>query len=172
MKNQSKINAEDSVDQAAADQPVANQVDEVEQLKIQLQRVAADFDNYRRRTDDERKQLVALAQAQTLLELTPVLDNFRRATDHLPADLQGNNWVTGVLYVEKQLEQIFEQFGVCKIKTVGEVFDPKLHEAISQESSDDVAENHIIAEVEGGYMLKEQVLKPAKVKVSSGSAKD
>ena len=140
--------------------------DRAQELEAQLMRVAADFDNFRRRTEEEKRQLISLAQAKTLLELTPVLDNFRRATEHLPTELQGDNWVIGVLYVEKQLEQIFEQFGVQKIKTVGELFDPKLHEAISAEASEQPAQT-IIAEIEGGYMHNGQVLKPAKVKVSA-----
>lgn len=139
----------------------------ITELEDKLKRTLADFDNYRRRTEEERKQLVSLAQARTLLELTPVLDNFRRAAEHLPTELANNNWVTGVLYVEKQLEQIFEQFGVQKIKTVGEVFDPKLHEAIGHEASD-LPEGQIIAEIESGYRLNDLILKPAKVKVSSG----
>lgn len=157
---------EDTVDMAQETQ--SSDRDEVAELKAQLQRLAADYDNYRRRTEEERKQLIPLAQARTLLELTPVLDNFRRATEHLPADLKDNNWVTGILYVEKQLEQIFEQFGVQKIKTIGEAFDPKLHEAIGSEPGDKPADT-IIAEVEGGYTLNGTVLKPAKVKVSAGS---
>jgi molecular chaperone GrpE len=139
----------------------------IAELEQQLQRVAADFDNFRKRTEDEKKSVYAIAQATTLLELTPVLDNFRRATDHLPEHLQGDNWVTGVLYIEKQLEQIFEEHGVTKIKTVGEAFDPQLHEAVSTESSDQPAQT-ILGELESGYLLGDKVLKPAKVKVSSG----
>ncbi len=151
------------------DQPAnhtAESAKRIAELEVQLKRVAADFDNYRRRAEEEKKQLIGLSQARTLLELTPVLDNFRRATDHLPADLADNNWVTGVLYIEKQLEQTFEQFGVLKIKTVGEFFDPSKHEAVSSEPSDQ-PENTILAEIEGGYMLNGLVLKPAKVKVST-----
>lgn len=138
------------------------------ELQNQLKRLAADFDNYRKRVNEEKKQIVELAQAKTLLELTPVLDNFRRATEHLPAHLKDDSWVMGVLYVEKQLEQIFEQFGMQKIRTIGESFDPRFHEAISQEPSQEIAANCIIAEVESGYMLDGIVLKPAKVKVSTG----
>lgn len=143
---------------------------ELDELKNQFQRLAADFDNYRKRSEDERKQLVPLAQARTLLELTPVLDNFRRATDHLPEYLKEDNWVTGVLYIEKQLEQIFEQFGVVKIKTVGEVFNPTYHEAVAKEANVTSEAGIIIAEVESGYALGNTVLKPAKVKISASKA--
>lgn len=136
-------------------------------LEEQLKRLAAEFDNFRRRNEEERKQLIQLSQVKTLLELTPVLDNFRRAADHLPEHLQQDNWAIGVLYIEKQLEQIFERFGLRKIKTVGETFNPKLHEAISHES-DALEKDRIIAEVEAGYQFNDQVLKPAKVKVSRG----
>lgn len=136
------------------------------ELEGQVARLGADFANFRRRTEEERSQLTKMAQAQTLLELAPVLDNFRRATDHLPTELKDNNWVTGVLYVEKQLEQILEGFGLQKIKTIGEQFDPRLHEAIESVESDKES-NIITAEVEAGYLLGDQVLKPAKVKVSN-----
>lgn len=135
-------------------------------LEAQLKRVMADFDNYRRRSEEEKKQLSSFVQAQTLLELAPVLDNFRRATEFLPKELESNNWAVGVLYVQKQLEQIFEQFGLEKIKTIGENFDPRLHEAISMESVEGTEPNKVLAEVESGYVLKGQVLKPARVKVS------
>jgi molecular chaperone GrpE len=141
----------------------------IEELEAQLKRVAADFDNFRKRTEEEKKVGFKLAQAQTLLALTPVLDNFRRATEHLPEHLKEDKWVTGVLYVEKQLEQIFSEIGVSKILTVGEEFNPERHEAVSTESCDTVPANCIIAEYEGGYMLDGHVLKPAKVKVSSGT---
>jgi molecular chaperone GrpE len=149
--------------------PVEPDVNErITELEKQLKRVAADFDNYRKRTESEKKLSFQLAQAQTLLELAPVLDNFRRATTHLPDTLRDDKWVTGVLYIEKQLEQIFSEFGVEKIKTVGEAFNPELHEAVSHDPSDSIPENEIITEVESGYMLQGQVLKPAKVKVSRG----
>ncbi len=140
----------------------------IQELENQVKRIAADFDNFRKHADKEKKSLFQLAQARTLLELTPVLDNFRRATEHLPEHLKNDNWVTGVLYIEKQLEQIFESLGITKIKSVGEPFDPNLHEALSTEPSGSVAKDHIIAELESGYTLDGHVLKPAKVKVSSG----
>lgn len=142
----------------------------LETLETQLKRVAADFDNYRRHAEAEKREMYKLAQASTLLELTPVLDNFRRATTHLPEHLANDNWVTGVLYVEKQLEQIFESLGVTKIKTVGELFNPQLHEAVETEPSETVPVDHVTTELESGYTLNGKVLKPAKVKVSTGLA--
>ena len=153
---------------AAAQDTSVDQLAQISQLQDQLQRLAADFDNYRRRAEEDKKHIVPLIQARTLLELAPVLDNFRRATEHLPKELQGNNWVTGILYVEKQLEQIFERLGMVKIKTVGEPFNPELHEAVETEVSDTVPADHVTVELESGYTLNGQVLKPAKVKVSSG----
>lgn len=154
------------------DQP-DNQTNEsnerITELETQLKRVAADFDNFRKRTEEEKRDLFKLAQANTLLELAPVMDNFRRATQHLPEHLANDNWVTGVLYIEKQLEQIFEQFGVTKIETIGKKFDPRLHEALSTEANNEIPANHIMAEFESGYQLNGTVLKPAKVKVSSGN---
>jgi molecular chaperone GrpE len=164
--DETPLNAEETAE-AIAD-TASDTDDKIAQLEDQLKRTAADYANFRKRTEDERKQLIPLAQANTLLELTPVLDNFRRATEHLPEHLEKDNWVTGVLYIEKQLEQIFEQLGVTKIKTIGETFNHEFHEAIGEETSTTVPANHIISEVEGGYTMNGKVLKPAKVKVSSG----
>lgn len=150
--------------------PTSKKISKIAQLEAQTKRIAADFDNYRKHAEAEKREMYKLAQASTLLELTPVLDNFRRATDHLPSELEGNNWVTGVLYVEKQLEQIFEQLGVTKIKTVGELFNPQLHEAVETEHSDTIPADHITQEIESGYMLGNKVLKPAKVKVSTSKS--
>ncbi len=141
----------------------------ITELEAQAKRIAADFDNYRKHAEAEKREMYKLAQASTLLELTPVLDNFRRATTHLPEHLANDNWVTGVLYVEKQLEQIFESLGVTKIKTVGEPFNPQLHEAVETEHSDTIPADHITQELESGYMLGDKVLKPAKVKVCASS---
>lgn len=144
--------------------------DKIAQLEAQAKRIAADFDNYRKHVEAEKREMYKLAQATTLLELTPVLDNFRRATTHLPEHLANDNWVTGVLYVEKQLEQIFESLGVAKIKTVGELFNPQLHEAVETEPSDTIPADHITVELESGYMLDHKILKPAKVKVSTSKS--
>ncbi len=169
-KTKKELNTED-VAPVVDDQPNDTTLpDELQLLEDRYKRLAAEFDNYRRRTEEERQALVGMVQARTLLELTPVLDNFRRATNHLPEDLKGNNWVTGVLYVEKQLEGIFEQLGLQKIKTVGEPFNPQLHEAIETEPNETIDKDHICSEVEAGYQLNGKVLKPAKVKVSSGKA--
>lgn len=140
----------------------------IAELETQVKRIAADFDNFRKRSELERKTIFQFAQAQTLLELAPVLDNFQRATEHKPKELEGDNWVAGVLYIQKQLEQIFESHGVTKIKTTDQLFDPALHEAMSHDHDSKVPEHSIISEIEAGYMLNGQVLKPAKVKVSSG----
>lgn len=137
------------------------------ELEGQLSRLGADFANFRRRTEENQSQLTMMAQAKVLLELTPVMDNFRRASEHLPAELKDNNWVSGVLYVEKQLAQIMEAFGLEKIKTVGEKFNPLWHEAIEMVENEASADT-VIDEVEAGYMLASKVLKPAKVKVSKG----
>ncbi len=140
----------------------------LQELENQLKRVGADFDNYRKRVNEENQSISSLSRAQALLALTPVLDNFRRATNHLPAELKDNNWVTGVLYIEKQLEQIMTDFGLIRIPTIGQKFDPSVHEAVGYEPTPTIEANCITTEIESGYTLNGRLLKPAKVKVSSG----
>lgn len=140
----------------------------VGELTLGWQRCQADFMNYRRQVEEDRKKLIKMANADLMMEIIPVLDNFQLAAKHIPAELEGNNWAQGIKQIEKQLEDILASEGLTKIKTVGEEFSPELHEAIEHVESDQPA-NTIIGEITSGYEFDGQVLRPAKVKVSSGN---
>lgn len=168
----------DKYDHARQEAPASQSADDLKdqaldqqsELDAQLRRLAADYDNYRRRTEAERAELAVTISIRTLLDFAPVLDNCRRAAAHLPAELANNNWATGMLYIAKQVEQIFEQYGLERIETVGQQFDPRLHEAIEKVTDSQVPVDQIIEEVESGYRLRasQKVVKPARVKVSAG----
>ncbi len=133
------------------------------------QRAQADLVNYRKRADDEKKMLMQFAHGDMILQLLPVLDNFKRAAQHVPP-VDGNdqlkNWVTGVQSIEKQFEMILQSNGVTQIVVnPGDPFDPNKHEAITSEESDQQADT-IIAEIEPGYLIHDKVLRPTKVKVA------
>lgn len=143
---------------------------ELNELKASLLRVQADFENFRKRTDQQKIDLLKYANEELILEILPVLDNFRRSTDHIPAEIQNNNWVQGMKLVEKQLEDILSQSGLKKIEIkIGDDFNPLLHEAVTCEKSNQFAEDKTLQIIQDGYTLNNKVIRPTKVKVCKNS---
>lgn len=157
MAGNSQKNAPDTQKTAALKQ-------QLEDLTQALQRERADAVNLRRRHEAEVAQLRTRVTANVVQELLPVIDNFERALKHVPADLQDNDYVKGVQAVVKQFEQTLGHMGVQRIKTVGEHFDPHLHEAVGMEEGD--GEHQVISEeLQAGYRLGDDVIRHAMVKV-------
>lgn len=136
----------------------------IAELTEALQRERADAENLRRRTQEEKSRLGEFYKAMVIQELLPALDNLERAIKHTPKDLKGHDYVKGVQSVVKQFEQSFEQLGVKRIKTVGEIFDPRLHEAVHMEDGDGSVEV-VCEELQPGYLLGNEVIRHAMVKV-------
>lgn len=136
-----------------------------------LQRERADSENIRRRHDEQIGSLKSLVKASVVRELLPVIDNLERALKHVPKELAGNDYIKGVQGVVKNFEETLAKMGVVRIKTVGEVFDPRLHEAISMEDGDGVIEV-IYEELQPGFTLGEEVIRHAMVKVRMESARN
>ncbi len=132
------------------------------------QRARADMANYRRRTEAERSTLVATANSRLLTRLLPVLDDFERAFETLPADLRNLTWIQGVGMIYRKLQITIEGEGATPVDAVGQPFDPNIHDAIMQEESNDYPAGTVVAELQRGYKLGDRVLRPAMVKVSSG----
>ncbi len=139
---------------------------QIEELTEALQRERADALNLRRRYEEQIASLQTLAKASVVRDLLPVIDNFERALKHVPEDLAGNDYVKGIENIVKQFERALEQLGVKKIKTVGEPFNPHLHEAISLEEGDG-GQEVVCEELQPGYVLGEEVLRHAMVRVKS-----
>lgn len=139
---------------------------ELDEYKQKLLRLQADFDNYRKRTQDEKEEILSTARADTILDIVPVLDNFQRSLEHIPNKEKNSEWVKGITYIYKQLEDILSKSGLEKINTKDTVFNPNLHEAISYESSKNHSKDQIIDEIESGWKFGEKVLKVAKVRVA------
>jgi len=137
---------------------------QVAELTEALQRERADAMNVRRRAEEERSQIGNAVKSMVIEELLPALDNLERALSHVPKDLKDHDYVKGIQGVAKQFEQCFAQLGVERIKTVGEVFDPRLHEAVHlEEGKGDV--EVVCEELQPGYRIGDDVIRPAKVKV-------
>lgn len=134
------------------------------ELTEALQRERADSDNIRRRHEEQIGSLKTLVKANVVRELLPVIDNFERALKHVPKELEQNDYVKGVQGVVKQFEKTLGDMGVERIKTVGEVFDPVLHEAVAMEDGDGTVEV-VSEELQAGYRLSEEIIRHAMVKV-------
>jgi molecular chaperone GrpE len=137
---------------------------QIDELTEALQRERADSTNLRRRTEEERGKLGNIYKSMVLRELLPALDNLERAVKHTPKDLKDHDFVKGVQGVAKQFNKALEQLGVERIKTDGEKFDPKYHEAVSVEESE--GDTEVVAEeLQSGYTLGDEVIRHAMVKV-------
>ena len=142
---------------------------EHETLQSQYMRIAADFDNFRKRQsrdqDDIRQQLVC----STLSEILPVVDNFERARQQLnPEGEEAQALHRSYQGLYKQLVDVLKQQGVARMEVVGQLFDPTLHEAVLREESTEQPEDVVIEELQRGYHLNGKVLRHALVKVSMG----
>jgi molecular chaperone GrpE len=129
-------------------------------------RSAADFANYKRRTDEERMTLTQFSNAVLIGKLLGVLDDFDRALDNVPADAH-DPWVEGVRLTERKLRNVLESEGVAPIEAVGQPFDPNLHEAVAHEETADHRDNEVIGEVQRGYRLHDRVIRPSLVRVAN-----
>ena len=161
----------------------AARIEDVEALKAQLeeekkkaegylanwQRAAADFQNYKRRTEQERQEVALLANAALIINILPVLDDIERALRNVDAHLAGLTWVDGIRLIHRKLQAILEVSGVKEIKTEGQDFDPRYHEATM---FGDGEEGKVVAEVQRGYMLGDRVLRPAMVVVGRGNKEE
>ena len=161
------------VDQHAALQAQIDQLtQERSTLLDQLLRRQAEFENYRRRVDRERAETYARSRAEVVLELLPVIDNFERALaslEHSGSDAKSLR--QGIELIHRQLNDALAKLGLEPVESVGQAFDPNVHEAVSAEPSSEHEENTVIAEFERGYRLGEKLLRPAKVKVAATSEK-
>ena len=137
---------------------------QINELTQALQRERADATNLRRRHDEEMANLRIRLKANVVRDLLPVIDNFDRALKHVPEDLKDNDFVKGVQGVVKQFEKTLGDIGVERIKTVGEPFDPKYHEAVSMEEGEGTKEI-VCEELQAGYRLGDDIIRHAMVRV-------
>jgi len=181
MKMDKKTRAEERIE--ALDASPAALAQEIEQLRERLtraeqeagearsgwQRTAADFANYKRRTEQEREATLGLANELLLRKLIAVVDDFDRALGSLPRELQHLGWVEGVWLVERKLRALLESEGVTPMDAAGKPFDPREHEAVIHEETAKAADGTVLSELQKGYRIRERVLRPALVSVAKNS---
>ena len=142
---------------------------EHETVRSQYMRIAADFDNFRKRQSRDQEDQRALIACSTLSEILPVVDNFERARQQLDPQAEEAQAIhRSYQGLYKQLVDVFKQLGVSPMRVEGEPFDPNLHEAVLREPSEEHVEDIVIAELQRGYHLNGRVLRHALVKVSMG----
>lgn len=135
-------------------------------LNDALLRERADAENVRRRAEADKLQMASYYKASVVQDLIPIIDNFERALKNVPKDLKDNDYVKGVSAIVKQFESALDKIGVKRIPTVGAEFNPNLHEAVSHEEGDDGKEV-VTEELQSGYMIGDQVIRHAMVRVKS-----
>ena len=130
-------------------------------------RVNAEFENYKKRIFKENSDRYKYFNLDLIKELLPSLDNLERAINHAKSENKdSDSMIEGLEMVNKMTHEVFEKFGVSRVNTVGEVFDPNIHQAVGVVHSDSVPENHIVEECLGGYLLHDRIIRPAMVRVS------
>jgi molecular chaperone GrpE len=134
-------------------------------LQDRLLRTAAEFDNYRKRMDKERRDLAEYAAADIVAEILPILDNFERALQ-APPGADPESFRKGIELIHKQMLDLLRKRGVKPIEALGADFDPNLHEAVIHEASDAHRDGEVMQELQRGYRLGERLLRPAMVKVA------
>ncbi|MDD3086465.1 MAG: nucleotide exchange factor GrpE [Patescibacteria group bacterium] len=137
----------------------------IAELTSGWQRTQADFLNYKKQAADERLKLISSAGADIVEQLLPILDHFQLAAKHLPKELETDNWAQGIKQIEKQFENILFENGLARIDSVGQEFNPQIHEAVEEIESDKPA-GTVVEEILSGYRYAGEVLRPAKVKVA------
>jgi molecular chaperone GrpE len=161
----SSAQAEASVSQTSI------QDERIEELTRDLQRLQAEFMNYKRREGEAKAELLNLAKRDVVIQLLPLLDNLDRALAHRPQELQDNAWAQGVESVAKQAGDSLKKLGVEKIESLGQPFDHNLHEAISMEDGDG-DHDVVVEELQPGYKMGDVVIRHAMVRVGKTAEKN
>ena len=163
------VKEEATVDPAAGDGDASDPAEalrrERDALQDRLLRTAAEFDNFRKRIDRERREYQEHASSDVLREILPIIDNFERALQ-APAEADVDAYRKGIEMIHRQMLDMLRKRGVTPIEALGADFDPNLHQAVIQEISSGHREGEVMQELQRGYMLGERLLRPAMVKVA------
>ncbi|MFZ5764219.1 MAG: nucleotide exchange factor GrpE [Thermodesulfobacteriota bacterium] len=159
--------------QVAGGEPEESAADELARLRAQvtdlqdkLLRLAAEFENYRKRMERDRSIALKYAEEPVLKELLPFIDNLERAIEQGRKTHNADDLLAGVELICKGLLTTLEKFSLAPLASIGQPFDPNVHEALAVEASSEVEPNCVLREFEKGYMYKDRLIRPAKVVVA------
>jgi molecular chaperone GrpE len=163
-----EVDSENLVDEDLTQlvEQVQKAIDERDEIKDQLLRTMADFQNFRKRVQDEKRQIESRANERFIAELLPVLDNFERGIALAEKGGSIKSLTEGVKAIERQLKAVLESQNVVRIPSVGKPFDPDLHDALGTVNLPDEPDGTVIEEIESGYKLDNRVIRPARVRVN------
>ena len=173
-KTDSEEIAAESVEQEKAEETEEDLLEKershAKSMEERFLRVNAEFENYKKRILRENSERLKFFNLDLIKELLPSLDNLERAITHAKSENKDfDSMIEGLEMVNKMTHEVFEKFGVSRLNTVGEVFDPNIHQAVGVVESDSVPENHVVEECLGGYLLHDRIIRPAMVRVSGKS---
>jgi molecular chaperone GrpE len=149
-------------------QALAEEKEKAEKYLANWQRSQADFDNYKKRSEQEIGEVIEFAISALISNLLPVLDDLERALASVPAELEESKWTEGIKLIYNKFKATLEGQGLAEIEAKGEPFDPRLHEAIMQQEGE---EGMVIEETQKGYRFRGKVIRPSLVIVGRGEEK-
>jgi len=161
--NTKKKNERKKIEELEAQLEVAKK--EAEENLAGWQRAKADFLNFKKDQERAMSDFRRYAKEDMILALLPTVDSFDLATKHLPEELKDSDWAKGIMCIKGMFENFLRDAGVSEIKSVGEKFDPNLHEAVGETESEE-EEGTVTEEIQKGYRLGDKVIRAAKVKVA------
>ena len=162
-KEQAKL--ENNQTQESLTEQLAQEKEKAESYLASWQRSAADFQNYKRRVEQEREELARISNAALIINMLPLLDDLERALQNVDTRLAGMTWLDGIRLIQRKFQALFEMNGVTEIEADGQSFDPNVHEAVMFGEGED---GKVISVVQKGYRLGGRVLRPALVVVGQG----
>ncbi len=149
-------------------------IDTIESLHLEVQRnldgwkrAAADYQNLKKEMATKQEEWIPFAQSMVFRGLLPILFHMSQVFVHIPEDQMGSSWYTGLRNIQKQFDDFLRSSKIEKITTVGEIFNPSLHEAVGEEHHEDCRDHEIVTEVQPGYLLDGKLLIPARVIINS-----
>jgi molecular chaperone GrpE len=157
--------------QSEAEDPMAGLQADLDRFRDLALRTQADFENYKKRTAREKEEAIKYANKSLLERLVGIIDNFELGLAAAKEEGAGSPIYSGMVLVQKQLNDLLVENGLQPIEAEGKTFDPNLHEAIAHEPSTEYPEETVLRQARRGYRFKDRLLRPAKVVVSSGPAK-
>ena len=149
-------------------QALAEERGKTEKYLANWQRSQADFANYKKRSEQEKEEIIKFANSGLLYNLLPIIDDLERAFASVPAELDDSHWTEGIRLIYNKLKATLEAQGLTEMKAQGERFDPRLHEAVMEQEGE---EGVVLKETQKGYIFKEKVIRPSLVIVGKGEEK-
>ena len=166
------LNEQDTAESTETQEPEIDPLQamtaERDDWKDKYLRSMAEFENFRRRTNQEKSDWIKRSTERLSLEICDVLDNFERALAHTPQENSEDAFIKGIVLIEKQLRSVLERQGIKKIEALGVDFDPEQHDALAHIPSD-LPENKVAAVIQNGYTMHDKVIRPVRVAVSKGN---